>query len=365
MAVTYAVDGVSYSSINAACTAIEASHDYSTDGIANIEIQQVYEDTAAVTVDAASAGTPSTTNYIKITVASAYRHSGVYGTGHARLKTTSSSHSMTINEDYVVVEYLQVEQAGTTSSAEAIRVVGNHCVISRNIIKTNNTTQQDGVYPSGAITIYADNNVFQDCYRAGLHAQSNAATVVYADHNTFINCGDEDVLTDPCGGLGAKQSAVTVNAYNNLAIDCYGATKARGFNKSLSPTWIGDFNISSDQTASDTSAEDRFGATNNWGSVDVTELTEPTAGEWVWVNDHDASYDVGIKGENTYTVTQNGTDRSGLEPDPRQDFSIDIVGTTRSAPTIGAFEYVVVGGAVATAILKNNLGVNLFRGTTL
>jgi len=360
---TVGASGKDYTTIGGALTWMVANHDFDTDGIATISIEDNGEYNEKLNVTGFT-GTPSITAYLKFTVPSANRHSGVYGTGHARVKNTSAGHVFTLSTEFTMVEYLQVEQASSGSSDEGFRVTGNKCLISRNIIRCANITQQDGIYPNLANgeVIYTDNNVFIEAYRGGINQQTSTTSTVYSDFNTLIECGVRQDSQSGCliNQSGSNNTTFVVN--NTVGLDSRtSGGNSLAFRDNATATWSGDYNVSAGGNASDDSAVTLFGATNNWGSIGHVD-SAPASGSNVWTNDRTTSpYDVGIAGDNAYCVSVNGTDRVGSEPDARQDFSIDIVGNARdgTTPTIGAFEYVVAGAGAQPIIGFKN--TNTFR----
>mgnify|MGYP000299537553 CR=1 FL=1 len=339
---TVGASGKDHTTIASAITWMAANHDFDADGIATISIEDNAEYNENLNVTGI-AGTPSSSAYLKFTVSLENRHLGVFGTGHARVRGVSSgSHVFTSSIAYTVYEYMQIFQDSTGNSDECIRVNADNNLLSRSIIRARNQDQQDGVYiPSPFVTFSADNNVFQDCYRVGLHSQGAAGARINTDYNTFINCGGQDASGQAYGGIGIKTPGSSIlNGWNNLAINCSGSHRLGFHVEGTLSSISGNFNISCDTATNDASAESVFGATNNYGTVDVTDSTTPTSGEWVYVKSLTSPFNCGIAQQSIFDVTSNGIDRTGSEPDSRQDFSTDIAGTARAKFTIGAFDFV-------------------------
>jgi len=346
---TVGASGKDYTTIGGALTWMAANHDFDTDGIATISIEDSaeYDEQLGIT---GIVGTPSITAYLKITVSAGNRHSGVYGTGHARVKNTSAGHIFTIDEGFTFIEYLQIEQASSGASNECCRVNDPDCLFSRCIFTTSTTTQQDAIYPNLANgeAIYVDNCVFSYIQRSGMNQQASTTSKIYSDFNSGIKCGTDYASSSGLISNQASSANPNFEVWNTVGYDCRSSGNASlAFYDGFGGTWTGDYNISSQAT--DASAHQRFGSTNNWKYVS-TETTEPVSGSNCWINDDVSTYDLGIAGDNAYCESIQGTDRVGSEPDARQDFSIDIVGNARdgTTPTIGAFEYVAAGGSPYT-----------------
>ena len=84
----------------------EAASNVST-GYYKIEIQDAGQYNESVNISGAT-GTESISNYVWLTVASAYRHSGVGATsGHARIYDSSAT-VLTASDNFTRVEYLDI-----------------------------------------------------------------------------------------------------------------------------------------------------------------------------------------------------------------------------------------------------------------
>jgi len=306
------------------------------------------EDTTAygeVTFSGAT-GTPTINNYVWLTSATGNRHSGVAGTGHARIEGTPGTPAalLTINENFTRIDYLQIKLTGSGSSDEAIRIQSNTSgvLISSNIIYSTGTgASQDGIYTGNwACSGCIDNNIIYGFDRAGFHLQNytGSATQTWnADLNTLYNNGggaanEGNISVDADG-----TSTVNINVYNN-ACGSGGGEDFRAVAGTGTINWAGTHNA-----CSDTSLTSRGLTTGAQESLTVTATTQSSGSYMVFKNITGGSEDLQMLDEAAGNLlSDNGTNRVGSEPDARQDFSLDIVGNTRGttspSPDIGASE---------------------------
>lgn len=339
---TVGASGANHTTIAAAMSWFQANHDFGTDGIGTIEIIDNAEYNENVSISGIT-GTETASAYMVLTAASANKHEGVAGTGHARIRgSVNGSHVISIDESYTVVKDLEIQQDSSGDSDEAIRslLYRTGCLISNCIIWSGaNANNQDGVYMGnwgGTITV--DHCVIYSFTRAGLHAQH------YSNSDTQTWNIDSCSVMENARGIYARSDSGTtaVNIFNTTSMENVDSVSEDYSAYDVSVTWAGSNNI-----ASDTSAESKF--TSSYDSVSLV-TSSPASGENFWVtNRTSGSEDYSLAGENAYTVNGNGVDRTGSEPDTRQDFSVDIAGNARHAttPDIGAFEFVAAGGATA------------------
>lgn len=333
---------------------MQSNHDFATDGIATIQIIDTGTYNEALTLSGIS-GTPSATAYLHITSNASDPISGPTWEN----TSVGNNEVVLISTSYTEISNLTIYLNNSGSSREGIRVSSGMTgvLISRcKIYASGSSSDQDGIY-AGAydVTVYVDHCYITGFGRACLHPQNfNAGATQnwYVDHCSLgskLFSGEQDG-----GGLSvyrATNAYYNIYVYNTFAYDIGGSTDSANFNEFFfaggTINWYGDYNVSNDA-----SAETRWGTTNNWGTVTFTE-SEPSSGENAWLTEIDSAtpsaIDLSVAGENSYTVTQNGTDRSGSEPDARQDFSTDILGTTRSVPTIGAYEFGVASRSITVS----------------
>lgn len=310
------------------------------------EIGEIQTDEDFGNKNVAFAGATTNSSFFrKLTVASANRNAGVAGTDHARVYTDGSGHALEFNEDFFFLEFLDIEM-GTSGgdSDEGIRVqaAADNCLISRCLIHSADTTDnQDGIYmPPGAMTLSVDHCILYGWRRAGIHPQnfSGSATMnINVDFCTLANNGAQgDSVTSGGVAITENSGAITNAAIFNVASLDNSPSSALDYNESTNPpAWSGTDNI-----ASDTSAESKF--TDSFDSVALV-TSAPGSGENFHVNNKTSgSENLLIAGENSFTKSQEGLDRTGSEPDSRQDFSTDIVGRSRvsqGSVTIGAYQF--------------------------
>lgn len=300
------------------------------------------------------------TNYRVLTVASANRHSGVEGTGHARKYMTSSGHAVQVSEDYFVIEYLDINLvSGQVSSEECIHIDDgvDPVLIAKCIIHQDSTsTSSDGIYAGDAdVRVFVDNCHIYHFQRHGIHAQMFVATARTQTWNIDYCSVNHNNIND-LGSVGNvmvfvndASSIANMNIFNTYALDTQGTTPL-SFTSAGSGTvnWAG-----SDDAADDTTAESKF--TSSFDSVSLVD-TSPGSGENVWVNEKDnPSEDYSIAGETAFTISQFGLNRIGSEPansvwtDNPQDFSTDIAGRTRSGVpciSIGPYQFTAPGDSI-------------------
>ena len=355
MAVTYGVPSP-HLTINAACTEVEASHDYSTDGIADIQVDTTTADTQIASVGPAFAGTASITNYIRIQALSGSRHAGKYSTGKQRLAPTAGGHCFTVTEDFVHFKWLQIEQASATSSAECVRSGGNLSLLfEKCIFVTNNTADQDGIHMSAGSTNTI--SVF-DCVftlggssaRAGILMQDFAGSThtLNAEHCTFDGGGSTD---GDGSGIGAdEETGSTVIANVDNCISFNSGVGASSYNTigTGAAAWSGQGNA-----GEDTTCITLMGATNNLDSQTVS-VTDEAATEILVTSLTGGSEDYQlIEGVSaTNTCVDNAIDPGSR--DTRIDITEDCAGNARpgtfTSRDSGAFEVVASAALVNTRI---------------
>lgn len=340
---TVAASGADYTTISGALGWFQSNHDFDTDGIARILITDTstYTISSSISLTGIS-GTPSITAYLEVTSNASDPFSGP-----TLNLTQTSTGGLENNLDYTHIHNLSFQLNNTSNSTECIRLQPNNSdnvLISRNsFVALQQSYQQDGIYfNNGAFSnVRISNNYFAGFRRAAIHLQNYSSTATLTADIRFNSIASFSTELDGGGILfrePASNGDVSATLYNNLI---YGHTTTRDNYRLYAgtPTLTGSNNISDDTTA-----ESNF--TSSYDSVTFTE-SEPSSGENAWLTEIDdateTNLDLSIVGENAYTVTGNGVDQAGSEPDSRQDFSIDIMGNSRGAtPDIGAFEFVDV-----------------------
>ena len=346
---TVGASGKNHTTIASAVSWFQANHNFDTDGIGTILIEDSAEFNERIVVDGIS-GTPSISAYLKITTALANRHTGAAGTGHARVKDTVGDRAFDIYTSFTMVEGLEIQSDTGGGSDEAIRIRPNvfDVLITSSVLWTaRSVSQQDGIYSGNwAMSAYVDNCIIYGWHRAGINMQNYSGDTTqnwYIDHVTVYNCGGE--LSAGSGGIkiGSRfdEQIVFANVYNTVSVespeDFSNRTAGQGTNN-----WTGTHNADSDGSLSDLDVEIATNAQQNLVATDVSQSSGSFA---VFKNLTAGSEDLTLlddAGGNRLSGT--GVSRAGSEPDPRQDFTIDIVGNLRNltAPNIGAFEFVPV-----------------------
>lgn len=354
---TVGASGADHTTIASAMSWMAANHTLGVDGIGKIEIIDSAEYTEEVDVSGIS-GTASITSYIELTASSGNRHSGVAGTGHARLHTnpTSNSAVITVSENFTYIHHLEIHLSSSAgASDEGIRVIASDVLISRNVVwSTDVSSSKDGIYTGNWNADYSiDNCVIYGFNRGGIHMQNHGSSetqVANIDHCTVYNCGqDAGGIED--GGIvlrGDFGTTTTANIYNTAGIDSNSGSAedyVMDRNGSSTITWTGTHNADSDGTLTSFSIDTN--GQQNLVSADTTQST----GSYFVVNDlTGGSEDLRLLDDAAGNLAEGtGTSRIGSEPDARQDFSLDIAGNTRdTVPDIGASEYVSDSGVTGT-----------------
>lgn len=358
---TVGATGADETSLSAAFSWIQSNHNFDTDGIATIEIidSAAYDESLTIS---GIAGTPSSTAYLKITVSSGNRHSGAAGTGHARIAYSgANTAAIQVETPYTVIENLEIYRSNPGTSDEGIRVTSwvNDVLISRCIIWADNgAADTDGIYTGNWPASYSvDNCIIYGWNRGGIHLQNYNGTssqTVNIDHCTLYDCGELD--TDE-GSIVSRASASgssnTLNIYNTASLNA-GVAGRDFFDNTTSgtTTWTGSNNACSDTSLTS------VGLTTGAQESLTTSATTQSSGSYFVVNSLTAgSEDLTLLDDAAGNLAYgNGTDRSGSEPDARQDFSTDIAGNARSttspSPDIGASEYTAAPSGVTGTITE-------------
>lgn len=292
----------------------------------------------------------------ELTVASANRHAGIEGTGHARIYRTGTGHAIEINEDFFQVKFLDINLlSGQSGSEECIRVASgvDPVLISKCILHQDSAVNNcEGISTAvGNVRVFVDNCIIYFFRRYGIHGDCSTSVVTqtwFVDFCTVMGCNRQGVNFN--GGVRAtvtnSSAVIDFDAFNTISQDA-GSAAPRSFVAEGAGTvnWDGSDNIG--DTAG---VEDKF--TDSFDSVTLVDAddSDPSSGENVSVIQKDnPSEDYTINLENAFTVTQEGLDRIGSEPansvwttgiNP-QDFSKDIAGRTRPGTdtTIGAYQF--------------------------
>ncbi len=296
-----------------------------------------------VTIDEGS----DATDYIKITVSSANRHSGKEGAGHARVYPTSNPSTgrvFTVSDAGVIIEWLDIQLYSTDTSDEAIRythsLTVNNCIIHA----TEHVDYQDGIYiPNESADLTVSQCYIYGFSRGGIHWQnySGSCSGDIDVNSTFIwNCGPAgEPDSTSAGGIVVRSDLGTKNAnvLNTSVLDCSGAYS--DYFSVGTVTWGISYSIDSDNSIT---ARDS-GGTGNLPSRTLTASTSPGTGDWVMVQNITTAPDLTLQShaENDALDAHAVATAEGLTIP-----STDIVGTSRPVNTdydIGPFEYTTTG----------------------
>ncbi len=323
--------GKDHSTIGSAISYMQANHNFNTDGIATVSVEENAEFKENINVTGIS-GTPSVAAYFKLTVPPANRHAGIASTGHARMRSVGNAATVNFNLAYTFTEYLDLQLDTSALTRPVFEVNATLCLISRCIIWTDlNPSGQDGIFAGNvSIEVSVDHCAIYGFSRVGLYAEKgiNGITQTWnIDYCTVFDCGSSGGIRMFSGGASG---VITANVYNTYVSDSGGEFDGDYQETPSLVVWAGANNASSDASLTTIGL-----TTNAQENLTVTdELVNVTAG----------SEDFHVKNASA-SIHQTGVSRVGSEPDTRQDFSFDWEGTVRSTaapePDIGADEIVV------------------------
>ncbi len=317
--------------------------------------------------------TTDATRYRKLTVADAHWHAGTYGASKARMfgkAPTGGRHLYVETDDYTVIERLQFSHVGASPGAsdEAIRinVEAHHTVVSRCIFRGdrdpttgNATSDTDAIYVNHSAngqtcTVHVDNCLFYDWGRAGVNVQffNNAhdgGTVrVNVDHCSFDNCGNTSSEPE-ASGIHARNATGTTTT-DMYVYNCVGGSftnVSAGAGKFLLETdsvgranWFGSHNADADGSVLDASINLTTGAQSskvreNFFVGPNSDNYRPAAGQ---------------------ALENNGINRIGSEPDPRQNFALDIAGATRGTTGVEIGAYTIAAAGTTGTLVAQESG---------
>jgi len=294
-------------------------------------------------------GTPSDTNRVILTVDPSVRHSGVSGTGHARIRGSSAGqHVFNILDSFTIIEFLDIQQDSFGASDEGIRVGSSTANVSEVIINScivhspSPNVDQDGVYIGNwSSSVRLVNCIIYGFRRAGLHAQNYSGSGTqnwHVDLCTIANCGSSGELES--GAINSRTGSTATNnitVYNTAGVGTLAGYDDFSILDSGTTNWSGSYNA-----VSDLSLTARGLTTGSQEELILFDLPQAT-GRFFLVNElASGSEDFLLLDDSATNIPyQNGLDRSGSEPTSRVDFSIDIAGNSRlgSTPDIGASEF--------------------------
>ena len=306
-------------------------------------------------VTMSAAGTPSITTYLYLTVAAANRHSGVAGTGHARIRgDTNALDVITMSSDFTRVEWLEIKQDATATGDAGIwvdtsveDVLIEYCIIwdDSSGFKDGISFQEGSADPmSGSVS----NCIIYGFMRAIIRCRNQSGNVstidVNVDHCTLRHkTGSSDVLRGALSSSVLDASDVnTINVYNTIGytedgvIEAFADMNATDRGAPVGTAiWNGSHNLAGDQGTND--EIDGTDNTSDWQfATDGDSETTQDSGAFIVFKDIGTGTEdfTLLDGAVGNLAVGNGTNRIGSEPDARQDFSIDITGNVRAQSNV-------------------------------
>jgi hypothetical protein len=337
--VTVRTDGTGdYTTITAAVAASDVSSGYY-----KIEIDDSSVYSAAVNLSPAT-GTPTSSNYMWLTVSDGNRHAGVAGTGHASVNVAGTQ-ALQLSSDYARVEYLEIE----TGSFNCIFVTADNVLISRCIL---HDSPYRGFYTAASTSFSVDNSLIYGNARGLWSFTGNSITRTgNFDYCTIVdNAGVNNTETNVYLQANGSSGYQTLNFYNVALGGGYaqdivvgGSYTANVTHGGSNNAWDTDTSQFGSSTYSYTSSQDisSGGVTTTTTTANAMIVTDLTPGSENYTP-------VSATGAGSNLLLGNGSNRQGSEPDSRQDFSTDIRGkarpTTAGKIDIGAFQITTAAG---------------------
>jgi len=288
-----------YSSLNAAEAARNA--DITAVGIITFLCRgSTNADTTAVAIDG---WTTDATHYVVVSVDSEDRHAGTWSDTKYRLATASNARTLFINENYTIVDGVQLSKNSYTNIG-VIGVNAGTATVKSCILKVVGTEQFLFATSGGAGTVEVRNSILYASVRYGFYLNSSGT----------VNLNN--VTVAGCPRHGVQRVAGTVNCNNVASIGNGDNSTYFCFSGTITKTNC----ASTDTTADGTNCE--------------TGIAHSTS---TFVNVTAGSQDYHLVSGSG--LIDQGSDLSGT-------FTTDIDGETRSGTwDIGADEYVAAGGA--------------------
>jgi hypothetical protein len=244
-------------------------------GLDQVQIGEAYEDssfTSATTyVVVISGSTTDSTRYMKLTVATASRHNGLINTG-AVIDCAAARGGIEINDDYTVVEWIEVKNQTGSSGRAGIFIDGDDdataatgIIIQYVLIHSFNdasftvigirTASSPGVAIDGTIR----NSIFLSGDSAAVRIY-NATDTFNFYNNTVYDMSGDGFLTG--GGTHTFTNNISINPNNGSSTDF-----------DLTGTITQSYNVVSDTSASGTGTLQSKTAANNFttpsGTIDI------------------------------------------------------------------------------------------------
>jgi len=347
-----------YSSLSAAeAGAVDATHLNTTDLVAGnyqLNFPCYYDsgaDTTAVTVSGYTTGASNfikiyTPNNILTEVNQSQRHSGKWDDGKYKLVPATGTNALYINndQDYTVIEGLQISVAGTLSTNAFGNSYADYVTLKNSILKReSSTTGHSGIAVRFGYNFKSFNNIIYNFDVAGLSIdqQGNYSNNVYYN-NTMYGCGTGAYF----GGTNMYKSLAgfgnniafgnvidynVVSAYlndgkssvNNISSDATANNLTNPVNSKINQTVSfvdvanKDFHLSPSDTSAKNSGSDLSADANFAFNTDIDNQTRPSSSSTIWDIGADEAataiyYSVGQSVADLKTATPTVTIASGV-----------------------------------------------------
>jgi len=277
-------------------------------------------------------GSPTATNYVWMTADATHHHAGKEAGSHATV-----TGQLRFDMGYVRCDWLHVKISGPLRGiyfGGGTNHLVSHCLLISTVATTN-----EAVFGTDYLSV--DNCAIVQFGRSGSAALDTGSPSGYSnhrryDHNTLYNCGASQWGT--VAGYDNPGTAGQAACYNNLVCGSVNYDWGSTWDVNAQEVWTGSNNLSGVGGRINMAGSTM---TNWFEATSGVDVTAKTSGAWVLFNSITAgSYDLSLLGHGAANLpADNGVNRIGSEPDPRQDFSIDAAGNTRytSSVDIGAF----------------------------
>jgi len=297
-------------------------------------------------------GTATASNYVWLTVSEGNRHSGVAGTGHARIVRGPT---LVILGDYSRLEYLELK--GTAGGGQVVLVNGQNTLVSRCIIRSQSSITDYGIRVNaspGTRSAFVDNTLIYNVQYAGVDGIDNGSYSgsIYCDFVTIAECGVGGGTYRHVGlRVGVNTAGWSVNLYNCALAGngVYDYSAGNGFTATGGWASITDAGSNNAWDNDDTWYAANSGSFSSSQTLSGGLTTTTTTANAMIVTDLTTNTEdytpVVATGAGSNLLLGTGVNRQGSEPDSRQDFSTDIAGNPRPTKAgsidAGAFQITV------------------------
>ena len=306
-------DGSSWANAYSSLNAAENDRDANITGgnAVAFNCRGVAADTAAVTIGNWITDADS---YVRVYTEAANRHAGVWSDTKYRI-TPTNANVLTINENYVRIDGIQLEVLNSTTTSYHVNVggidAGNALYLSNLVCRGSNSA----TYGQIAINLQDADSIayIWNCLAYNIHPTTSGNRCGQLNGTCFVaNC----TFIGGVYGVRTFNTSTVKNVYAGGS----GTSDFAAGGGTLTATYC----AGEDATADD------FGATGCLTSVNCT-----TAGV-TFVDPANADFRIADTDSALYNVGTTLTD----DPPGATALALDIAGTTRSSWDIGAFEYV-------------------------